>query len=80
MLAVCSFLLICYKLSESENLGLSYRVDAARRGLKKATVEMKAISKYIFRQLVITTLIVTVSLTVIVSLFGSLRLIDFIFK
>jgi lipopolysaccharide export system permease protein len=78
MLAVCSFLLICYKLSESENLGLSYRVDAARRGLKKATVEMKAISKYIFRQLVITTLIVTVSLTVIVSLFGSLRLIDFI--
>ena len=39
---------------------------------------MKAIGKYIFRQLVITTLIVTVSLTVIVSLFGSLRLIDFI--
>ena len=39
---------------------------------------MKAISRYIFRQLVIATLFVAVALTIIVSLFGSLRLVDFI--
>lgn len=39
---------------------------------------MKAISRYIFRQLFVTTLLVTVALTLIVSLFGSLRLVDFI--
>ncbi len=39
---------------------------------------MKAISRYIFRQLVIAALFVAVTLTLIVSLFGSLRLVDFI--
>ncbi len=39
---------------------------------------MTAISRYIFRQLVIATLFVAVVLTLIVSLFGSLRLVDFI--
>ena len=39
---------------------------------------MKAISRYIFRQLVLATLFVAVALTIIVSLFGSLRLVDFI--
>jgi len=39
---------------------------------------MKSIGKYIFRQLVLATVFVTAVLTVLVSLFGSLRLIDFI--
>ena len=39
---------------------------------------MNAIGKYIFRQLALATLFVTTVLTVLVSLFGSLRLIDFI--
>ena len=39
---------------------------------------MKLIGKYIFRQLVLATVFVTAVLTVLVSLFGSLRLIDFI--
>ncbi|MBO6781971.1 MAG: LPS export ABC transporter permease LptF [Alphaproteobacteria bacterium] len=39
---------------------------------------MNSIGKYIFRQLALATLFVTVVLTVLVSLFGSLRLIDFI--
>lgn len=39
---------------------------------------MKAINRYIFRQLVIAALFVAVALTLIVSLFGSLRLVDFI--
>ncbi|MDH3738118.1 MAG: LPS export ABC transporter permease LptF [Alphaproteobacteria bacterium] len=39
---------------------------------------MKSISRYIFRQLVIATLFVAIALTLIVSLFGSLRLVDFI--
>ncbi|NKB48560.1 MAG: LPS export ABC transporter permease LptF [Alphaproteobacteria bacterium] len=39
---------------------------------------MRAISRYIFRQLVIATLFVAIALTIIVSLFGSLRLVDFI--
>jgi len=39
---------------------------------------MTAISRYIFRQLVIAALFVAIALTLIVSLFGSLRLIDFI--
>ncbi|MCZ6844281.1 MAG: LPS export ABC transporter permease LptF, partial [Alphaproteobacteria bacterium] len=39
---------------------------------------MTAISRYIFRQLVIAALFVAVALTLIVSLFGSLRLVDFI--
>ncbi len=39
---------------------------------------MTAINRYIFRQLVITALFVAGALTLIVSLFGSLRLIDFI--
>jgi len=39
---------------------------------------MTAIGRYIFRQLVIAALFVAVSLTLIVSLFGSLRLVDFI--
>ena len=47
-----------------------FRSDAAYR--------MTAIGRYIFRQLVIAALFVTVALTLIVSLFGSLRLIDFI--
>ena len=39
---------------------------------------MKSISRYIFRQLLTTTTFVAVVLTIIVSLFGSLRLVDFI--
>jgi len=39
---------------------------------------MTAISRYIFRQLVIALLFVAMTLTLIVSLFGSLRLVDFI--
>ena len=39
---------------------------------------MNAIGRYIFRQLVIAAFFVAVALTMIVSLFGSLRLIDFI--
>lgn len=39
---------------------------------------MTAISRYIFRQLVIAATFVAVVLTLIVSLFGSLRLVDFI--
>ncbi len=39
---------------------------------------MTAINRYIFRQLVITALFVAGVLTLIVSLFGSLRLVDFI--
>ena len=39
---------------------------------------MTAISRYIFRQLVIAALFVAVALTLIVSLFGSLRLVDFV--
>jgi lipopolysaccharide export system permease protein len=45
---------------------------------REAMLRMKAISRYIFRQLVIATLFVAIALTIIVSLFGSLRLIDFI--
>lgn len=44
----------------------------------EAAYRMTAISRYIFRQLVITALFVAVALTLIVSLFGSLRLVDFI--
>ena len=39
---------------------------------------MTAISRYIFRQLVIAALFVAVTLTLIVSLFGSLRIVDFV--
>ena len=39
---------------------------------------MNAIGRYIFRQLALATFFVAVALTLIVSLFGSLRLIDFI--
>lgn len=39
---------------------------------------MTAIGRYIFRQLVIAALFVAMVLTLIVSLFGSLRLVDFI--
>ena len=39
---------------------------------------MTAISRYIFRQLAITAVFVAVVLTLIVALFGSLRLVDFI--
>lgn len=39
---------------------------------------MTAISRYIFRQLVVATVLVALALTLIVSLFGSLRLVDFI--
>ena len=44
----------------------------------EAAYRMTAISRYIFRQLVIAALFVAVALTLIVSLFGSLRLVDFI--
>jgi lipopolysaccharide export system permease protein len=44
----------------------------------EAAYGMTAISRYIFRQLVIAALFVAVALTLIVSLFGSLRLVDFI--
>ncbi len=39
---------------------------------------MNSIGKYIFRQLALATFFVTAVLTVLISLFGSLRLIDFI--
>lgn len=44
----------------------------------EAAYRMTAISRYIFRQLVIAALFVAVALTLIVSLFGSLRFVDFI--
>ena len=44
----------------------------------EAAFRMTAINRYIFRQLIITALFVAGTLTLIVSLFGSLRLIDFI--
>ena len=62
-----------------ENSGNNEQAKQLAGGFRnEAAYRMTAIGRYIFRQLIIAAFFVAIVLTLIVSLFGSLRIIDFI--